>query len=64
MAKTYVPSIVIQVHELTRFVTRYNAILRPALATIDPDSVALYDTMYNALVAFDALYQTLYPLEP
>lgn len=64
MAKTYIPTSVKNIHELAIFLTRYNSVLRAAIATISPDDVAIYDTMFNAVIAFDALRGVLYPIEP
>lgn len=62
MAKTYVPTTVIDVHNLAIFLARNNAIVRTAIAVIDPSAVSTYDALYAAIVAFDALRETLYPL--
>lgn len=63
MAKTYVPSIVLNIHQLAIYITKYNSVLRAAIATLDPEAVAVYDTLASAVLAFDALRETLYPLE-
>lgn len=62
MAKTYIPSLMREVHKLSVFLARYNSILRPAISIADPDAVAAYDDLRNAVTALDAVYQVLYPL--
>lgn len=64
MARTYIPTSVIEVHKIAKFVTRYQAILRPALVAIDPSYGAIFDDLVSAVLAFDAISQTIYPLEP
>lgn len=63
MARTYIPTSVIEVHKLTKFVTRYQAVLRAAIVAVDPAYGAVFDDLLDALIAFDALSQALYPLE-
>lgn len=64
MARTYVPTLVDTIHELAVFMTRWNGIIRPALATIDPDSLVAYDAAFAAVIALDALRETLAPIAP
>lgn len=64
MARTYIPREVRQVHELAKYMARYNAILRAAVIAIDPSAESAYDALYAAVIAFDTLSQTLYPLQP
>lgn len=64
MAKTYIPKAVLDVHELAVFIARYGAVLRAAIVAVDPEAGAVYDTLATAVTAFDALRETLYPLQP
>lgn len=61
--RTYIPTSVIEVHKLAKFVARYQSVLRPAIVSVDPSYGAIFDDLLAALLAFDALAQTLYPLE-
>jgi len=61
--RTYIPSAVIEVHKLVRYISRYQAQLRAAIVAVDPDYGEVFDLMFTSLIAFDALNQTLYPLE-
>ena len=63
MAKTYIPTSVIEVHRLAIYLARYQAILRPAMVSIDPSFGAIFDTLLSAVLAMDAISATLYPLE-
>lgn len=63
MAHTYIPSTVIEVHRLVKFVSRYQSLLRPAIVAVNPAYGALFDDLLAALLAFDAVASELYPLE-
>jgi len=63
VARTYIPTQVIQVHELARYMNRYQAVLRAAIVAVDPDFGSIFDTLLTAINAFDALASQLYPLE-
>lgn len=63
MARTGVPSAVIDVHKLVKFLTRYQAAVRAAMVSLDPTYGAVFDDLLAALLAFDALSGVLYPLE-
>lgn len=63
MAKTYIPTGVVEVHRLAIYLARYQAVLRPAMVSIDPSFGALFDALLSATLAMDAVSQTLYPLE-
>lgn len=62
MAKTYIPTQVIEVHKLAIYLARYQAVLRAAIVAIDPDFGAVFDTLLAAVLAMDALSGQLYPL--
>lgn len=62
MAKTYIPSFVVDNHRQAVFIARYGSILRAAIAAISPEAALAYDTVTEAILAFDAFAQTLYPL--
>lgn len=64
MPKTYVPSMVRDIHQLALYLVRYNSVIRVALGVLDPDSVSLYDSLYSAVLALDALRETLAPELP
>jgi len=61
--RTYIPTSVIEVHKLAKFLARYQAFLRPAVVAIDSSYGAVFDDLLSAVLAFDALAATLYPLE-
>lgn len=61
--KTYIPTSVVEVHRLAIYLARYQAILRPAMVSIDPTYGALFDALLTATLAMDAVAQTLYPVE-
>lgn len=63
MAKTYIPTQVVEVHRLAIYLARYQAVLRPAMVAIDPSFGALFDALLAATLAMDAVAQTLYPVE-
>lgn len=63
MARTYIPTQVIEVHELVKYMTRYQAPLRAAIVSVDPSYGALFDALLTALIAMDAVSGALYPLE-
>lgn len=64
MARTYIPSQVIEVHKMALYMSRYQAVLRAAMVAIDPTFGAAFDTLFAAILAFDGLASQLYPLEP
>lgn len=64
MAKTYVPKFTDDVHTILVYMTRYDAIIRPALQALDPDVLIAYDAAFVALRAIDALRSVLTPIEP
>jgi len=61
--RTYIPTSVIEVHKLAKFVSRYQSVLRPAVVAVDPSYGAVFDDLLSAVLAFDAIAQALYPLE-
>ena len=63
MARTYIPTQVIEVHKMAIYMSRYQAVLRAAIVAIDPTFGAAFDTLFAAILAFDALASELYPLE-
>lgn len=63
MARSYIPTQVIEVHKQVKFMTRYQPVLRAAVVAIDPAYGAIFDQLLAALLAFDALSQSLYPLQ-
>lgn len=63
MARTYIPSTVIQVHRLVKYISRYQALLRASIVAIDPSFGAVFDDLLAALLAFDSVSNTLYPLD-
>jgi hypothetical protein len=63
MARTYIPSQVIETHRLAKYMTRYQSALRAAIVAVDPDFGAIFDAMLTAVLAFDAIAVELYPLE-
>jgi len=62
MGRTYIPSQVIEVHRMAVYMARYQAVLRAAIVDIDPDFGTVFDTLFAAILAFDALASALYPL--
>lgn len=63
MPRSYIPTQVIEVHRMAVFMARYQAVLRSAIVAIDPDFGATFDTLFAAILAFDALATELYPVE-
>jgi len=63
MARTYIPTSVIEVHKLYKFMARYQSQLRAAIVAVDPDYGEVFDLLFTSLAAFDALNQSLYPLQ-
>jgi len=63
MARTYIPSQVIEVHNLVKYMTRYQSPMRAAIVAVDASYGAVFDALLTALIAFDALASELYPLE-
>lgn len=63
LARTYIPTAVIEVHKLAKYAARYQALLRPAVVAIDPAYGAVFDDLLSALLAFDAIAASIYPLE-
>lgn len=64
MAKTYVPSFTQDIHRLAVYLTRYNSILRAAIAVAQPDALASYDLLFSTVLALDAFRDALNPLTP
>lgn len=63
MARTYIPSQVIEVHRMAVYMSRYQAVLRASIVAIDPAFGTAFDTLFAAILAFDALATELYPVE-
>lgn len=64
MAKTYIPKQVREVHDMAVYLSKYQGVLRAAIVAIDPAYGALFDTLLSAVLAMDAVSQSLYPLSP
>jgi hypothetical protein len=62
VARTYIPSQVIDAHKMAKYMSRYQAILRASMVAIDPDYGAVFDALFAAILAFDAIASELYPL--
>lgn len=62
MARTYIPSTVIDVHKLAKFLSRYQVPLRAAMVAVNPAYGAVFDDLISAILAFDAVAGVLYPL--
>lgn len=63
MARTYIPTQVLEVHKMAVYMARYQSVLRAAIVAIDPTFGTAFDTLFAAVTAFDALAQQLYPIE-
>lgn len=63
MPRTYIPTQVVEVHKMAVYMARYQAALRAAMVAIDPSFGAVFDTLFAAILAYDALASELYPLE-
>lgn len=61
--RTYIPTSVIEVHKLAKFLARYQSVLRPAVVAVDPTYGAVFDDLLAAVLAFDAIAQAIYPFE-
>jgi hypothetical protein len=64
MARTYIPTMLDDVHEITVFLSKHNAVILAAITAIDPTAVAAYSAVVTALQALDALNSTLNPIKP
>jgi hypothetical protein len=64
MAKTYLPTMVDDIHKSTVFLSEHNAIIRAAISALDPSALPAYDAALAALLALDALRATLNPIQP
>jgi len=60
--RTYIPTSVIEAHKLAKFLVRYKAVLRPAIVAVEPSYGAVFDGLLSAILAFDAISQTIYTL--
>ena len=63
MARTYIPTTVLDVHKQVKFMARYQVPLRAAIVAVNPAYGVIFDELLAALLAFDALAGELYPLE-
>lgn len=63
VARTYIPTQVVEIHKMAIYMSRYQSVLRASMVAIDPDFGAVFDTLFAAVLAFDGLAQTLYPVE-
>ncbi len=63
MARTYIPTQVVEIHKMAIYMSRYQAVLRASIVAIDPTFGAAFDTLFAAVLAFDGLAQVLYPIE-
>lgn len=61
--RTYIPTSVVEVHKLAKFLARYQSVLRPAVVAVDAAYGAVFDDLLAAVLAWDAIAQTIYPLE-
>jgi len=64
VAKTYVPTVVTDVHSLAVFITKNRSTLRIAITVLDPAALPVFDAMCTGILAFDALRDELYPIAP
>lgn len=62
MARTYIPTSVIEVHKLAKFLSRYQSVLRPAVVAVNAEYGPIFDDLLTAVLAFDAIAQSIYPL--
>jgi hypothetical protein len=63
MAKTYVPTLARDVHALAQYTTAHQSQIRLTLANLDESILDQYDLFYADLIAFDAFYGNMLPLE-
>lgn len=64
LAKTYVPSLMNDIHEIAVYLARYNSTIIAAITVIDPSALEAYNAVYTAILALDAFKQQLTPLGP
>jgi len=64
VAKKYYPSAFQQIHDLNVYFARYNSVLLTTIALVDPEAVAVYTAVRDAVAAFDALRQQFVPILP
>lgn len=59
MARTYVPTMLRDIHQLAVYLVRYNAAIRVAIAFADPSALAAYESLYASVIALDGLREAL-----
>lgn len=64
MAKTFVPSMVTDVHDLNVYLTRYGSTILAATALLNPTAVPLVEALIASVAALDALRGTLEVTSP
>lgn len=62
MPKTYVPGMMIDIHQLAMYLARYDSQIRAAITLIDPDMLTTYAAAKAAVLALDELRNMLIPL--
>lgn len=62
--KTFVPSMITDVHDLHVYLTRYGATIIAAVTVISPEAVPVVQTLIAAVAAADALRETLENILP
>lgn len=62
MPKTYIPSMVTDVHALNVYFARYGSALRAAVAIAAPSALEPLETLIAAVAAIDALRELLTPI--
>lgn len=64
MARTYVPTMVLEVRQQAIYIARYGSVIRAAIAVLEPAAVAAFDAYATAVVGLNAFFETLYPTDP
>jgi hypothetical protein len=59
MARNYIPTMLVDVHKLNVYFTRYGFIIRPAVHAIDPELDAPLEALIVAVSALDAAQEQL-----
>jgi hypothetical protein len=64
MPKKYYPKLFDEVHDMNVYLARYNALILAALTLVNPAALVQYEALRAAVVAFDALRESIDPLLP
>lgn len=64
MAKKYTPSLVRDVREQAKYIARYDSTISAVMTLIGSEALTAYEAYKAAVIALNALAQTIEPLLP